>query len=87
MIYKDTEISNTEVIRTFTEDIDPIELMWHRDLETRKVISVLSSDWKIQLDDSLPVSLNETIIIPAGSWHRLIKGSGELVVKIIKEYE
>jgi hypothetical protein len=87
MIYKDTEISNTEVIRTFAEDIDPIELMWHRDLETRKVISVLSSDWKIQLDDSLPVSLNETIIIPAGSWHRLIKGSGELIIKIIKEYE
>jgi hypothetical protein len=87
MVYKDTEISNTEVIRTFTEDIDPIELMWHRDLETRKVISVLSSDWKIQLDDSLPVSLNETIIIPAGSWHRLIKGSGELIIKIIKEYE
>jgi hypothetical protein len=87
MIYKDTEISNTEVIRTFTEDIDPIELMWHRDLETRKVISVLPSDWKIQLDDSLPVSLNETIIIPAGSWHRLIKGSGELIIKIIKEYE
>jgi hypothetical protein len=87
MVYKDTEISNTEIIRTFAEDIDPIELMWHRDLETRKVISVLSSDWKIQLDDSLPVSLDETIIIPAGSWHRLIKGSGELVVKIIKEYE
>jgi hypothetical protein len=87
MVYKDTEISNTEVIRTFAEDIDPIELMWHRDLETRRVAVVSPSDWKIQLENNLPVSLDETIIIPAGAWHRLIKGSGELVVKIIKEYE
>jgi hypothetical protein len=87
MVYKDTEISNTEVIRTFAEDINPIELMWHRDLETRRVTAVSPSDWKIQLENNLPVSLDETIIIPAEAWHRLIKGSGELVVKIIKEYE
>jgi hypothetical protein len=87
MVYTDVNISQFETIRSFDKDIDPVELMWHRDLETRKVTAVSPSDWKIQLENNLPVSLDETIIIPAGAWHRLIKGSGELVVKIIKEYE
>lgn len=87
MVYIDNIISNTEIIRTFSESIDPIELMWHRDLETRRVISVSPSDWKIQLEDSLPNSLDQEIVILAGTWHRLIKGSGELTIKIIKEYE
>jgi hypothetical protein len=87
MVYTDLDISDSETIRTFGESIDPVELMWHRDLETRRVIAMEPSDWKVQLENSLPVSLNETITIPAGAWHRLIKGSRELVVKIIKEYE
>ena len=87
MIYRDAEISEFETIRSFGEEVDPIELTWHRDLEKRRVASVGPSDWKIQLENQLPVSLNETITVPAGSWHRLIKGSGDLTVKIIKEYE
>ena len=87
MVYKDIDISDSETIRTFGESIDPIELMWHRDLETRRVITMEPTDWKVQLENNLPVSINDAIIIPAGTWHRLIKGSGELVVKIIKEYE
>jgi hypothetical protein len=87
MVYTDVNISQVETIRSFGKDIDPVELMWHRDLETRRVAVVSPSDWKIQLENNLPVSLDETIIIPAGAWHRLIKGSGELIVKIIKEYE
>jgi hypothetical protein len=87
MIYHDNNISHFETIRTFKDDIDPIELMWHRDLEKRTVIALSASDWSIQLENQLPVSLNNSIDIPSGTWHRLIKGSGELVVKIIKEYE
>jgi len=87
MIYHDNNISHFETIRTFKDDIDPIELMWHRDLEKRTVTALSASDWSIQLENQLPVSLNNSIDIPSGTWHRLIKGSGELVVKIIKEYE
>lgn len=87
MIYHDFEISDLETIRTFNESIDPIELMWHRDQESRTVVSLGLSDWKIQIDNKLPQCLNKDIYIPAGAWHRLIKGSGELVIKIIKEHE
>lgn len=85
MVYKDIDISDSETIRTFGESIDPIELMWHRDLETRKIIAMEPSDWKVQLENNLPVSINDTITIPAGTWHRLIKGTSDLTIKINKE--
>ena len=38
-----------------------------------------------QLEDKLPVSLNEPIFIKRHQWHRLIKGGGSLMVKITKK--
>jgi hypothetical protein len=32
--YKDLEVTNEYIIREFDENIDPIELKWHRDNET-----------------------------------------------------
>lgn len=87
MIYQDLEIEEDTVIRTFDESIDPIELKWHRDDENRTIVSLEASDWKIQLENSLPSSLDAPIFIERGEWHRLIKGTGKLVVKIIKSYE
>lgn len=72
-------------IRTFSQDIDPIELMWHRDLKNRSVKLLEGSGWKIQLEDSLPSDFTE-IIIPKLSWHRVIKGSGNLILEI-KEWD
>lgn len=86
MIYK--EIENIDyVIRTFDESIDPINLKWHRDDEDRMVVSIQPTDWKIQLENRLPQSLNSAIFIARGEWHRVIKGTGELKVKIVKSYE
>lgn len=82
--YTDIESSKTEVVRRFSQDIDPTELLWHRDDENREIISENSTDWMIQLDNALPVSLNNTITIPRHEWHRLIKGSGDLILKIKK---
>ena len=82
--YQDVIIEKDYVVRKFGQDIDPIELKWHRDDETREIISESSTDWMIQLDNALPVSLNNTITIPRHEWHRLIKGSGDLVLKIKK---
>jgi hypothetical protein len=42
------------------------------------------TDWKIQLDNSLPTSLNESIFIKRHEWHRVIKGTGTLKLKIYK---
>jgi len=83
MIYLDIETDDF-VIRTFNEYIDPIELKWHRDNEDRMIIAIEKTDWKIQLENELPKELNSVIFIECGQWHRLIKGTNELKVKIIK---
>jgi hypothetical protein len=82
--YTDTATIDS-MIRKFSQDIDPIDLMWHRDLKNRSVKLLEGSGWKIQLDDSLPTDLGE-IVIPKLMWHRVIKGSGDLVVEI-KEWD
>jgi len=71
-------------IREFKGDTDSGEFSWHRDREDRIVESIEQTDWLIQLDNELPKSLNEKIFIPMGVWHRVIKGSGDLKIKLIK---
>jgi hypothetical protein len=82
--YTDIEVTDKYIIREFNENIDPIELMWHRDNEDRKLEIIGETDWKIQLDNKLPTSLNESIHIPKHEWHRVIKGKGILKLKIYK---
>jgi hypothetical protein len=82
--YTDIETTDKYIIREFGENIDPIELMWHRDNEDRVVEIIGKTDWKIQLDNQLPTSMNESISIPKHMYHRLIKGTGNLKLKIHK---
>jgi calcineurin-like phosphoesterase family protein len=35
--YTDIEVTDKYIIREFNENIDPIELMWHRDDESRNL--------------------------------------------------
>ena len=69
----------------FSENIDPIELLWHRDDEDRTLEILGETNWKIQLDNELPTSLNEPIFIPKHHWHRVIKGDNSLKLKIYKK--
>ena len=86
--YIEEIVSENEIIRKFSDNVDPIELMWHRDNEDRFVEAVSETDWYIQLENELPKKFTEKIFIPRHEWHRLIKGSGDLVVKIKKgKYE
>lgn len=80
--YTDLEVTEQYIIREFNENIDPIELLWHRDDEDRTIEIIGETDWSIQLDNSLPTSLNQRIFIPRHMWHRTIKGTGPLKVKI-----
>jgi hypothetical protein len=82
--YRDLEVTDKYIIREFNENIDPIELLWHRDDEDRTVEILGETDWKLQLDNSLPTSLNESIFIKRHEWHRVIKGTGTLKLKIYK---
>ena len=77
-------ISDTIKIRTFTEDTDSGELMWHRDRENRLVEILESNGWKYQSDNSLPIEMKkgDKIFIPEGLYHRVIKGSGDLTIKL-----
>lgn len=77
-------VSDTIKIRTFTEDTDSGELMWHRDRENRLVEILESNGWKYQSDNSLPIEMKkgDKIFIPEGLYHRVIKGSGDLMIKV-----
>jgi hypothetical protein len=82
--YTDIEVTDKYIIREFNENIDPIELMWHRDNENRTVEILGETNWKLQLDNQLPTSINEPIYIPRHLYHRVIKGTGNLLLKIHK---
>ena len=83
--YKDLEVTDKYIIREFDENIDPIELMWHRDDENRLVEAIEHTNWLIQLDNQLPMSMIQPIFIPRHVWHRTIKGAGNLKLKIYKK--
>jgi hypothetical protein len=82
--YTDIEVTDKYIIREFNENIDPIELMWHRDNEDRTLEIVGETNWRIQLDNKLPILLENHIFIPKHEWHRVIKGTGTLKLKIHK---
>ena len=71
-------------IRTFPKDTDDMKLVWHRDKEDRIVESVDETDWMIQIDNELPKVLTEKIFIPKGVYHRVIKGTDDVTVKVKK---
>ncbi len=83
--YKDSINTEEKIIRTFSKDTPAHELVWHRDREDRlvKVLSEDSKGWMVQLDNELPIPLTE-VFIPAGVYHRVIKGQEDLVVEIHK---
>ena len=72
------------IVRTFSESTDDMELVWHRDREDRIVKSLDSTDWMIQMDNELPRPLTEMVYIPKNTYHRVIKGMGDLKVRINK---
>lgn len=74
----------TYVVRTFDETVEIDDLVWHRDTTSRKVHVLSGVEWKLQHDDELPVHLEigKEYYIPKMQYHRLIKGEGNLVIRI-----
>ena len=77
-------IENGYHIRTFSNETDSGELVWHRDKEDRIVESIGDTNWMIQLDNEIPKPLTERTFIPKEVYHRVIKGDGDLKVRIKK---
>jgi hypothetical protein len=80
----DEYVKNGYNYRIFSENTNNSELVWHRDKEDRIVESVGHTDWMIQIDNELPKPLTERTFIPKEKYHRVIKGSGDLVVRVKK---
>ena len=77
--YQDT--SNT---RTFSKDVDPMELVWHQDKEDREIEVLEGEGWMFQRDNELPLELKkgDRIFITELEIHRILKGSTNLKIKI-----
>lgn len=80
------EHKNGYHIRTFSSDLNESELKWHWDEQDRIVICEEDTDWEFQMDNELPFKIkkNTPIFIPEGNYHRIIKGTGNLTVKVKK---
>jgi hypothetical protein len=90
-MYKKTEelkkpYEEVDNIRTFKASVDDTELVWHRDREKRTITVLEGNNWQLQLDDELPITMGvgDSFIINEMTYHRIIKGDGDLKVKIYK---
>jgi len=73
-----------KIVREFKGDVDPSELIWHRDREDRLIKVIEANGWGYQLDNQLPLPLEDgqELFIPKMMYHRVIKGVGSLVVEV-----
>jgi len=79
--YSQLETGNT-LYREFLETVDEEELVWHRDRRDREVELLEPTDWKFQFDNEIPFLIKDKIFIPRETYHRLIKGTQNLRIKI-----
>jgi hypothetical protein len=72
------------LVRTFDLSVDSDELKWHQDLKDRKVTVIEGNGWLFQMENELPIKLEDAkqIFIPKLAWHRVLKGDKKLVVEI-----
>ena len=83
--YTDVIIDNHTKYRLFKDTIEDGELLWHHDERDRTIRIFNGKDWKLQFDNKLPILLKDHIFIPRHTWHRVIKGTGTLKLKINKQ--
>ena len=82
--FEEEMTSDDFFIRKFYQETDSGDYKWHRDREDRIIEPVEKTDWLVQLDDELPKLIEGEIFITKGVYHRLIKGTGDLVIKLTK---
>ena len=74
------------ILREFKSSVTEFELVWHRDKEDRHILPTHTTDWQFQLDNDIPRILGkDKLFIPKETYHRLIKGTGDLTLKIWKK--
>ena len=85
-VYRDLALGANVKYRRILNEGASDECTWHRDSKDRTVQIIEGQGWKIQFDNQLPVTINsgDRIRILALEWHRVIPGTGDLLM-IIKE--
>ena len=80
------QIDDYNFIRTFSKDVDEMDLIWHADKENRIITVLEGNGWKFQFDEELPIKMRKgkTISILKGRLHRVIKGNGILKINLQK---
>ena len=76
--------SNKGNIRTFSKDVNKLELVWHQDAEDRDNEILEGKGWEMQFDNELPFAIRkgDSIFITEGRIHRILKGTTDLKIKI-----
>jgi hypothetical protein len=82
--FKETPLGGSIYERTFKSDLSDEDLKWHWDEEDRTIKTLHETDWQFQFDNNLPIKIEGEIRIPKGVWHRLIKGTGDLKLSVLK---
>ena len=82
--FSQIDLSENKKLRTFSGDVNSSELVWHMDEEDREVMVLESNSWYLQMDNELPVLLEQgkSYFIPKMTYHRVIKGENDLIIEI-----
>lgn len=83
--FSEKQINEVDFIRKFSLDLDDEDLYWHKDAEDRIISRISGENWLYQEDNCMPVPIgDDDIFINKNTWHRIIKGSSDLVIKVSK---
>lgn len=85
--FSEIRIGKKIFLREFKKETPEDELIWHLDKEDREVTLVEGTNWKLQLDNQLPqmLELGKSYWIPKMTYHRLIRGDDDLLIKVWKD--
>jgi len=84
--FAESIVDSSYSIRKFSSGVDELELVWHRDRENRIIEVVSGDEWMFQYDNSVPrkIRAGDVLFINKNEWHRVIRGSSDLIIKINK---
>lgn len=83
--YNEKIVGNNLVIRIFDVSFPEHLYKWHFDEEDRIIMPLNETDWKFQFDNELPQWIEDSIHIEKNRYHRLIRGTKNLELLIIKK--
>lgn len=83
--FYEEQIESNKFIRKFSKDLFEDDLYWHKDKEDRVISKISGDDWFYQEDNKLPIKIaSSPIFIKKNTWHRIIKGSSDLTIEVLK---